>query len=74
MEANADTWCTWDVLAKCYTPQDEIKVVTRNVESFRLFVTAIVLFQYEDRVYTQEMLDGVEWEKLLAYYIAENLY
>lgn len=74
MEANSDTWCTWDVLAKCYTPRAEMEIVTRSVESFRLFVTGIVLFRYPASEYAQEMLDGVEWEKLLAYYIAENLY
>lgn len=65
MEANSDTWCTVDALAKCYTPS----IPLRNVEVFKKHVTITVLAHFPRDM---EMLEGVEWEKLRAYYLAQR--
>ena len=63
MEANADTWCTVDALARCYVP----RMPLRSMELFREYVTITVLAHFPNDM---EMLEGVEWGKLRAYYIA----
>lgn len=63
MEANSETWCTVDALARCYVPHMPL----HNAESFRKYVTLMVLAHFPNDM---EMLEGVEWDKLRAYYIA----
>jgi hypothetical protein len=66
MEANADTWCTVDALAKCYIQ----RMPLRNVEVFKKHVTITVLAHFPRDM---EMLEGVEWEKLHAYYLSQRV-